>query len=76
MKQNKISAWQKTPIWYVNDTLRISHLPLQEVPIKREQMVFTRKITINHLHLHCSQLVDVGSIKSVFSKGKRINDQP
>lgn len=27
-------------------------------PKKREQIVFTRKITINYLHLHCSQLVN------------------
>lgn len=57
----KISAWQMTQIWYVNNTLQISYAPVQEVLLKREQMVFTRKITINHLQSHCSQLVDVGS---------------
>lgn len=53
----KISAWQMTQIWYVNNTLRISYAPVHEVLLKREQMVFTRKITINHLHSHCSHLL-------------------
>lgn len=39
--------------------LLISYVPVQEVPPKkREQIVFPRKITINYLHLHCSQLVN------------------